>query len=441
MPSYQDFLSMWSDALNKRVEQIGPKGFDPSLQYGTLGRRVSSDELRRRRRDRVFDKTRPEFRWATGSGYPRLEVGLVDFDVEAVTARVVKQYEAMQSPGVPSKAETRKPLKSEKPTVPTTPLDAIGALTKGKAITADPEPEPQFDAGRQDRPTFGGFRISPTVAEHLTSALRADKDTVDEVIRRIDGDAKLETRQKEVLRTVADDARGGGFIRHHDPKDAKQIMANWLFKQLGEPVGSKASDDDEGTTRTDGKSIAPRGKEFKVNQRASTSSERGKGASGSSSNDANTRNETEHSSGRAEAGGQSAQLAQYDKSRQSQIEWEDLPIETYSRGHRSVTTNGPVLIEISTFTAGVDGMVYTVDWHPLDQSGDRLEVVRSAESRLQEFGGHILPGLPSKRVFKPPFDHPHGFKVTVNIPPQASVNANSAGNWLRIFLPRLSKIY
>ena len=80
----------------------------------------------------------------------------------------------------------------------------------------------------------------------------------------------------------------------------------------------------------------------------------------------------------------------------------------------------------------LDGMQFTVDWHPLDKNGNRETVVQS-EDYPPEYGSNLLTGIPSERIIEPPYDHPYGFEVTVRVPPQAKYNDSSTGPYLNIY--------
>lgn len=96
-------------------------------------------------------------------------------------------------------------------------------------------------------------------------------------------------------------------------------------------------------------------------------------------------------------------------------------------------TNGPVKIELNSMTLGLDGLRYTVDWHPLDKNGNRAAAVQAEDYRPPEYGGHVLPGIPSETIIEPPYDNPYGFEVTVKVPPQERYNDNSSGPYLNIY--------
>ena len=113
------------------------------------------------------------------------------------------------------------------------------------------------------------------------------------------------------------------------------------------------------------------------------------------------------------------------------IEWK--PVQGFVTTKETFNTNGPVRVELNSMTFGVDGMRYTVDWHPLDKNGNRETVVQSEDYRAPEYGGIVLPGVPSETIIEPPYDHPYGFEVTVRVPPQAKYNDSSTGPYLNIY--------
>ncbi|MDH5557486.1 MAG: hypothetical protein OEZ03_09050 [Alphaproteobacteria bacterium] len=116
------------------------------------------------------------------------------------------------------------------------------------------------------------------------------------------------------------------------------------------------------------------------------------------------------------------------------IDWE--PLQSFVTKGKTFETNGPVKIELNSMSLGLDGLRYTVNWHPLDKNGKRQTIVRSQDYRPPEYGGNLLTGVPSETIIEPPYDNPYGFEVTVSVPPQASYNDNSAGPYLNIYLSK-----
>ena len=121
--------------------------------------------------------------------------------------------------------------------------------------------------------------------------------------------------------------------------------------------------------------------------------------------------------------------ARTSKDQEEEIEWKRE--RTLFGGKRKVNTKGWVKVVIYSITPGSDGLRYTVEWHPLDKDGKRMTVVQNQNRDIPEHGGLFLGTL--EQIFKPPYDHPHGFEVTVRIPPQPPYNANSYGPYLNIF--------
>lgn len=120
------------------------------------------------------------------------------------------------------------------------------------------------------------------------------------------------------------------------------------------------------------------------------------------------------------------------------MEWESVSVPLGpGAGGRTFKTNGPVRIRPDTAVFGVDNSRYTVLWHPLDKNGKEMRVFKNNPKEQSAFSAGIgVKQFPLIRTFEPPFDSPHGFRVTVHIPPQHETNGASSGPILHISVPK-----
>ena len=116
------------------------------------------------------------------------------------------------------------------------------------------------------------------------------------------------------------------------------------------------------------------------------------------------------------------------------IEWESVKL-FHDKDNFDVKVKGPIKVELHT-QALVDGLTYTVDWHPLNAEGKVMPVFRSADNRPKEEGGLVSINKPRSETFHPPYDNPHGFEVRVRVPPQQAVSGNTTGAFLNIYVPK-----
>ena len=66
------------------------------------------------------------------------------------------------------------------------------------------------------------------------------------------------------------------------------------------------------------------------------------------------------------------------------------------------------------------GIDFEVEWHPLDQNGKRPPPVKVPDDTRIKYGGYTnvfaSDGF-KQEVIPPPFEHPHGWEVTITIGP------------------------
>ena len=117
---------------------------------------------------------------------------------------------------------------------------------------------------------------------------------------------------------------------------------------------------------------------------------------------------------------------------QPEIEWQQvIPIQV--EGSRDFKVKGPIRVEMDSPAFGADGLHYFVRWLALDARGRVMPEVRNPDSQELDRGHHAIR---KTKVYEPPFDNPHGFRVEIRIPPQQRPHGNSPGASLRIFAPK-----
>ena len=126
------------------------------------------------------------------------------------------------------------------------------------------------------------------------------------------------------------------------------------------------------------------------------------------------------------------------KSNDDDIEWE--PDRRIYSGERKIKVKGPVKVKLQTNALSIDGLIYYVEWQPLDKNGNILPQFRGPNQPPKNRGRHVVPGNPDVQTFQPPYDHEHGFQVRIWIPPQQTPNGNTAGAYLDVFVPKGGKI-
>ncbi len=117
---------------------------------------------------------------------------------------------------------------------------------------------------------------------------------------------------------------------------------------------------------------------------------------------------------------------------QRKIEWKQvIPIQV--DGHRDFKVKGPIRVDMDSPIFG-DGLRYQLPWQPLYPGGRVMQEVHNPGTKLkEEFKSHVTR---RPQIHKPPYDHPHGFRVEITIPPQQRANGIGPGPSLRIFAPR-----
>lgn len=141
-----------------------------------------------------------------------------------------------------------------------------------------------------------------------------------------------------------------------------------------------------------------------------------------------------------------------EKRQEPDIVFKDRPEHTkrpfFDSGSRTYRTNGPIKVERWSDALGADGIRFNVHWHPLDKDGKREPAFKDPKKIPESFVGHVgatglLKGIagvePPSDIIHPPFDHPNGWEVDVEVSPQAIVHGNARGARLRVFVPQSIK--
>jgi hypothetical protein len=102
----------------------------------------------------------------------------------------------------------------------------------------------------------------------------------------------------------------------------------------------------------------------------------------------------------------------------------------------SITTKGPIRVDIVNNSLGVDGMHYNAYWEPLDENGEVAPQVMNPGSGKDVHGGVAAPLGRTTQILEPPFENRNGWRVTIEVPLQDAANGNSAGPYLDIFQSR-----
>jgi hypothetical protein len=104
---------------------------------------------------------------------------------------------------------------------------------------------------------------------------------------------------------------------------------------------------------------------------------------------------------------------------------------------REFKVKGPIRVHGQSPVPLFDQLLYTVDWHPLDKDGNVLPVFRRNKSlkKRSAAAGQFTENFRSPEIIKPPFGWPHGFRVTITVPPQAKTRRGSPGVQLQIAVP------
>lgn len=118
-----------------------------------------------------------------------------------------------------------------------------------------------------------------------------------------------------------------------------------------------------------------------------------------------------------------AASAQQEKS----AEWQAIGPDV-TDGTTTFKAKGPIKVEMRSPALGLDGMLYAVDWLPLDKNGNPMPEFRSPDHRPEPGKPQVIGPLGvTRHQFKPPYDHSDGFQVEIRIPPQEAVHGNPPG--------------
>ena len=108
--------------------------------------------------------------------------------------------------------------------------------------------------------------------------------------------------------------------------------------------------------------------------------------------------------------------------------------EPNQRGeNRTYKTNGPVRIDHTSTTPGLDGTTYHVKWWPLDEDGKRKPILENPKSLGKQITSVSGFNKKEPRVFAPPYDNPGGWEFHINTSAYISNHGNSSGHLLNVF--------
>jgi|GEM_PF-6530952 len=116
--------------------------------------------------------------------------------------------------------------------------------------------------------------------------------------------------------------------------------------------------------------------------------------------------------------------------------WEPFKELDFTDGgpNRTYITKGPIKVERRSFGYGFDASRFLVNWHPLDKDGKLQTIFANPDNHWKEYGGHTLPlGGVLRNTIEPPYQSRYGFRVTIQVPPQAKNNGNTPGVFFRVY--------
>ncbi|WNJ99815.1 hypothetical protein L2D14_18395 [Thalassospiraceae bacterium LMO-JJ14] len=133
-----------------------------------------------------------------------------------------------------------------------------------------------------------------------------------------------------------------------------------------------------------------------------------------------------------------------ENNKEEEIEWNEKPSEQVYDGRNEFNVDGPIKIDPSSVTLGLDGLKYEVDWYTLDKNGNVVPEWRSNDFKPKEGTASSIYGYSGKsETYHPPIPSKHGYRVIIRVPPQHSYNGNSTGIHLNVYSPkgtRMNKI-
>jgi|GEM_PF-2753344 len=133
-----------------------------------------------------------------------------------------------------------------------------------------------------------------------------------------------------------------------------------------------------------------------------------------------------------------------ENNKEKKIEWNEKPSEQVYDGRNEFNVDGPIKIDPSSVTFGLDGLKYEVDWYTLDKNGNVVPEWRSNDFKPKEGTASSIYGYSGKsETYHPPIPSKHGYRVIIRVPPQHSYNGNSTGIHLNVYSPkgtRMNKI-
>jgi len=133
------------------------------------------------------------------------------------------------------------------------------------------------------------------------------------------------------------------------------------------------------------------------------------------------------------------------------VEWNAFAEKEH--GHRNTATaslstyrtDGPMRIELEQYTLGLDGLDGSFTWWPLDERGNRQQLLTGPDGpteSLQLGKWSLIPNVvewSKPKVVAPPYDNPHGWELEIAIPhAQRTYNGNSGYKGIKVYGSRNS---